>query len=114
MTLIKDRAVIIGQGYVGLPVAMRAVHGGYDVVGFEIDPTKVSDLNSGRSHVEDISADQLGEMIGTGRYQGMHHRNRSLWRGITTNDIGNQCFAVLFSELFQTGSNSAHGYTSGE
>ena len=69
MTLIKDRAVIIGQGYVGLPVAMRAVHGGYDVVGFEIDPTKVSDLNSGRSHVEDISADQLGEMIGTGRYR---------------------------------------------
>ena len=62
MTLIKDRAVIIGQGYVGLPVAMRAVHGGYDVVGFEIDPTKVSALNSGRSHVEDISADQLGEM----------------------------------------------------
>ena len=31
------RAAVIGQGYVGLPVAVRAVLAGYDVVGFEVD-----------------------------------------------------------------------------
>ena len=69
MGLIRDRAVVIGQGYVGLPVALRAVHGGYDVIGFEIDPRKVADLNGGRSHVEDISPDQLASMLATGRYR---------------------------------------------
>lgn len=69
MGVSSDRAVVIGQGYVGLPVAIRAVHGGYDVVGFEIDPAKVEGLNSGRSHVEDISHEQLAEAIATGRYR---------------------------------------------
>ena len=50
-----ERAVVIGQGYVGLPVAVRAVLGGYEVVGFEVDDRKVDDLNAGRSHVEDIT-----------------------------------------------------------
>ena len=69
MGLNKDRAVIIGQGYVGLPVAMLAVLGGYDVVGFEVDDHKVAELNSGRSHVEDITDEQLAEALATGRYR---------------------------------------------
>jgi UDP-N-acetyl-D-glucosamine dehydrogenase len=69
MGRIKDRAVVIGQGYVGLPVAMRAVQGGYDVVGFEVDPSKVEALNAGRSHVEDISPSQLSDMLSSGRYR---------------------------------------------
>ena len=69
MGLIKDRAVVIGQGYVGLPVAMLAVHGGYDVLGFEVDDRKVTDLNVGRSHVEDITDDLLADALATGRYR---------------------------------------------
>jgi UDP-N-acetyl-D-mannosaminuronic acid dehydrogenase/UDP-N-acetyl-D-glucosamine dehydrogenase len=63
------RAVVLGQGYVGLPVAVRAVLAGYDVVGFEIDPAKVDALNDGRSHVEDISDEQMAEIVATGRYR---------------------------------------------
>lgn len=63
------RTVVLGQGYVGLPVAVRAVLAGYDVVGFEIDERKVNGLNSGRSHVEDITDSQLSDVIGTGRYR---------------------------------------------
>lgn len=63
------RAVVIGQGYVGLPVAVRAVLAGYDVIGFEVDPAKVDALNAGRSHVEDITAEQLAEILATGRYR---------------------------------------------
>jgi nucleotide sugar dehydrogenase len=63
------RAAVLGQGYVGLPVAVRAVLAGYDVVGYEVDPAKVEALNAGRSHVEDITDDQLAELLATGRYR---------------------------------------------
>ena len=35
-----EKVVVMGQGYVGLPLAMRAVEVGYDVVGFEVDPRR--------------------------------------------------------------------------
>lgn len=63
------RAAVLGQGYVGLPVAVRAVLAGYDVVGFEVDPAKVDALNSGRSHVEDITDAQMVDILATGRYR---------------------------------------------
>lgn len=69
MPVIQDRAVVVGQGYVGLPVAVRAVLGGYDVIGFEVDPAKVDRLNAGQSHVEDIPDEQLKEVLATGRYR---------------------------------------------
>ena len=31
------RVVVIGQGYVGLPVAMRAVQVGFSTLGFDVD-----------------------------------------------------------------------------
>jgi UDP-N-acetyl-D-glucosamine dehydrogenase len=62
------RVVIVGQGYVGLPVAMRAVDAGFDVVGFDVDGEKVSALATGRSPVEDISDDHLAAALATGRY----------------------------------------------
>lgn len=65
---ITERCVVIGQGYVGLPVAVRAVIGGYDVIGFEIDQAKVDLLNSGGSHVEDITPEVMAQVISTGRY----------------------------------------------
>lgn len=64
-----SRCVVIGQGYVGLPVAVRAVLGGYDVIGFEVDQRKVDILNSGDSHVEDISPETMARIIATGRYR---------------------------------------------
>lgn len=69
MGVIRDRAVVVGQGYVGLPVAVRAVLGGYDVVGFEVDPSKVEGLNAGRSHVEDITDAEMADVLATGRYR---------------------------------------------
>ncbi len=69
MTSSAQRCVVIGQGYVGLPVAVRAALGGYEVVGFEVNDGKVAALNAGTSHVEDISDDQLAEVIAGGRYR---------------------------------------------
>lgn len=66
---IKDRkVVIVGQGYVGLPVAMRAVEVGYTVVGVDLDKKRIDSLNSGESYVDDISNMQLRSALDSGRY----------------------------------------------
>ncbi|MDT5027042.1 MAG: UDP-N-acetyl-D-glucosamine dehydrogenase [Micromonosporaceae bacterium] len=69
MAGMKDnRVVVVGQGYVGLPLAMRAVEAGYDVVGLDTDPSRVNRLTSGQSYVEDISDETLAQARATGRY----------------------------------------------
>lgn len=59
---------IIGQGYVGLPLAMAAVDAGWSVIGLEKSSSRVEQLNSGLSPVEDISDSRLESAISAGRY----------------------------------------------
>ena len=54
---------IIGQGYVGLPLAMAAVDAGWSVIGIEKSASRVAQLNSGSSPVEDISNAKLAKAI---------------------------------------------------
>ena len=63
-----QKVVVLGQGYVGLPLAMRAVEVGYNVVGFDTDARRVELLADGSSYVEDVSSGQLSEALATGRY----------------------------------------------
>jgi UDP-N-acetyl-D-glucosamine dehydrogenase len=60
---------IIGQGYVGLPLAMAAVEAGWTVIGVDNFEAKVSQINSGSSPVEDISNEQLQAAIESGAYK---------------------------------------------
>ena len=69
MGRITDRAVVIGQGYVGLPVAVRAAEAGFSVVGFDVEPRKVKLLNAGQSYVEDITDDRLTAAVESGSYR---------------------------------------------
>lgn len=64
----NQRVVVIGQGYVGLPVAMRAVEVGYQVVGLEVDKRRVEGLLLGESYVEDIPNAELVGALGSGNY----------------------------------------------
>jgi UDP-N-acetyl-D-glucosamine dehydrogenase len=50
---------IIGQGYVGLPLAMAAVDAGWKVIGVDNLAARVDQINAGSSPVEDISDSQL-------------------------------------------------------
>lgn len=59
---------VIGQGYVGLPLAMAAVDAGWHVIGVDNFELKVNQINSGLSPVEDISDAQLQAAIQLGRY----------------------------------------------
>src|SRR5687767_8775875 len=66
---MTQRVVIMGQGYVGLPIAIRAVEVGFDVVGFEVDEQRVKRLLGGESYVEDVSSVVLSGALATGRYK---------------------------------------------
>jgi len=62
------KVVIIGQGYVGLPLAMRAAEVGYRVVGYDISVDRVRSLAAGHSYVEDIGDDEVGAALENGYY----------------------------------------------
>lgn len=64
----RGKLVVVGQGYVGLPLSMRAVQVGWDVVGLDLDQTRVQRLREGRSYVEDVSNEELANALATGRY----------------------------------------------
>ena len=60
------RVVVIGQGYVGLPLAVRASEVGFPVVGFELDEGKVSLLEAGVSYIGDVTDERLGQALARG------------------------------------------------
>jgi nucleotide sugar dehydrogenase len=62
------KLAVVGQGYVGLPLALRAVEVGFDVVGFDVDSERIKQLAAGESYVEDITNHRLVAALDTGRY----------------------------------------------
>jgi UDP-N-acetyl-D-glucosamine dehydrogenase len=62
------RVAIIGQGYVGLTIAVGAASAGHSVVGFDVNDGLVAQLNDGNSHIEGIGDSDLAGLIATGSY----------------------------------------------
>lgn len=60
------KVVVVGQGYVGLPVAIRASQVGFPVVGFEVSQARVDALAKAESYVGDISDDELRAALDAG------------------------------------------------
>jgi nucleotide sugar dehydrogenase len=63
---VSKNLVVIGQGYVGLPMALRAAQKGYSVVGLDTNTSVVEALNAGTSHIDDISDDELKQGLAGG------------------------------------------------
>jgi UDP-N-acetyl-D-glucosamine dehydrogenase len=57
------RIGIIGLGYVGLPLAVAFAESGCDVVGVDVDRSKVEALAAGRSYIEDVPDSALAPII---------------------------------------------------
>ena len=66
MTQADRRLVVLGLGYVGLPLAVEAARRGLAVTGFDVSSAVVEGLNSSRSHVDDISDDAVAEAQSVG------------------------------------------------
>ncbi|MCX4969444.1 nucleotide sugar dehydrogenase [Streptomyces sp. NBC_00654] len=56
---MRSDLVVIGLGYVGLPLAVEAGRSGMKVIGLDRDATTVARLNTGISHVDDIDDDAV-------------------------------------------------------
>ena len=64
----QQKLAVIGQGYVGLPLAMLAVEAGYEVVGIDLDRLRIDCLRRGESYVDDVDDRRLREALDSGRY----------------------------------------------
>jgi nucleotide sugar dehydrogenase len=58
--------LVIGLGYVGLPLAIQAVRSGFRVTGYDTSEQKVAGLMAGRSHIDDMSDAEVAEMLAAG------------------------------------------------
>ncbi|MCW2898064.1 MAG: putative UDP-glucose/GDP-mannose dehydrogenase [Streptosporangiaceae bacterium] len=58
--------VVIGLGYVGLPLVREACRAGLQVGGLDRDPRVVSGLEAGRSHIDDVSGAEVEQMVAAG------------------------------------------------
>ena len=61
--------VVVGLGYVGLPLAMRAAAVGHQVIGYDVDEARVKLLAAGESYVEDVPAAELQQALDSGKFQ---------------------------------------------
>src|SRR5215469_7068348 len=64
----EARITVIGQGYVGLPLAIAFAHAGFKVVGLDNSREKVDALNEGRSPIPDVPDEELQKERADGRY----------------------------------------------
>jgi UDP-N-acetyl-D-glucosamine dehydrogenase len=62
------RVAVIGQGYVGLPLAVAMGRAGFRATGLDTDPDRVNNLNAGLPHTPDVSGEELLELRRQGRY----------------------------------------------
>ncbi len=69
ITARQARVAIIGQGYVGLPLAVEFARAGLPVIGLDRDLDRVGALNQGQSHTPDVAGAELAALVREGRYE---------------------------------------------
>ncbi len=66
---LRDRMatiVVVGLGYVGLPLAVELGRAGYRVRGLEVDGGRVASVNAGRSYIDDVADQELADLVERG------------------------------------------------
>jgi UDP-N-acetyl-D-glucosamine dehydrogenase len=63
---VASKLVVIGLGYVGLPLGVEAARAGFQVVGLDTSERVVRELNQGRSHVDDVTHTDVREILSGG------------------------------------------------
>ncbi|MGW0884081.1 nucleotide sugar dehydrogenase [Streptomyces sp. NPDC002671] len=65
----RGKLIVVGLGYVGLPLAMRGVEAGYTVVGVDTDELRVKRLDACDSYIEGVGNARLMAAVGSGRFR---------------------------------------------
>ena len=63
----RVRSGVVGLGYVGLPLAVEFARAGYSTTGIDLDATKVSAINEGRSYIDDVPSADIASLRASGR-----------------------------------------------
>ena len=61
------KVTVVGQGYVGLPIAVCAAEAGYVVKGFDIDEKKIKNLKNGVTDSPEVSSDKILQLQSEGK-----------------------------------------------
>jgi UDP-N-acetyl-D-glucosamine dehydrogenase len=59
---------VIGQGYVGLPLATAFAEVGFPALGFDVHTGTVDALNAGASHIKDVPSATIARLVAAGRF----------------------------------------------
>ena len=59
---------ILGLGYVGVPLALQFAKSGCRVLGLDIDPGKVKEIEAGRSYIRHIPAEDVAAQVEAGKF----------------------------------------------
>jgi UDP-N-acetyl-D-glucosamine dehydrogenase len=59
--------VVVGLGYVGLPLAVEMARAGFHVIGHDVDARRVEALGAGKSYIPDVPGDTLAALVREGR-----------------------------------------------
>jgi nucleotide sugar dehydrogenase len=57
---------VVGLGYVGLPVAVAIGQAGHQVIGVDMAETRVEQINSGLSYIDDVQTAAVGQLVRSG------------------------------------------------
>jgi len=63
----KARVGVLGLGYVGLPLAVEFAHAGFEVVGIDVQPSKVTQFNTGNSYIKDVRDEVFSPLVKSGK-----------------------------------------------
>ena len=63
----KARVGVIGLGYVGLPLAVEFAKKGFNVTGFDVDASKIDEINAGGSYILDVKSEEVKACVDNGR-----------------------------------------------
>lgn len=75
---------IIGMGYVGLPLVRTFCGGGFRVLGYDIDPAKIRNLNAGKSYIEHIPSKMIADLV----------KAKKFWATTNARDL-RKCDAII-------------------
>jgi len=79
------RIGVLGLGYVGLPLAVEFAAAGFEVLGFDVQQSKVDQFNLGQSYIKDVKDDQFKPLVDSGKLRATSDFSRI--RDLDTIDI---------------------------
>ncbi|HEX4167136.1 MAG TPA: nucleotide sugar dehydrogenase [Bryobacteraceae bacterium] len=81
----KARVGVLGLGYVGLPLAVEFAHAGFEVIGIDVQQSKVDRFNAGHSYIKDVKDDVFTPLVKSGKLRATN--DFSVIRELDTIDI---------------------------